>query len=79
MPASHHAGPVCHLYPGEMDRSADRLNEAAGMFDGAAWCVCGRLPGTAVARKGCGTSLLYGPISASKNTAKGRLTLILRL
>jgi hypothetical protein len=35
MPASHHAGSVCHLYPGEMDRSADRLNEAAGMFDAA--------------------------------------------
>jgi hypothetical protein len=24
-----------HLYPGEMDRCADHLNEAAGMSDGA--------------------------------------------
>jgi hypothetical protein len=24
-----------HLYPGEMDRCADRLNEAAGMTDAA--------------------------------------------
>lgn len=24
-----------HLYPGEMDRYADRLNEAAGMSDAA--------------------------------------------
>jgi len=28
---------------------------------------------------GCCTSLLYGPIGASKNTIKGWLTLILRL
>jgi hypothetical protein len=31
------------------------------------------------ARMSCCTSLFYGPISASKNTVKGRLTLILRL
>jgi hypothetical protein len=31
------------------------------------------------ARIGCCTSLLYGLISARKNTVKGRLTLILRL
>jgi hypothetical protein len=33
----------------------------------------------AAARMGCCTSLLYGPTGASKNTVKGRLTLILRL
>ena len=39
----------------------------------------GYLPKTAIARMGCCTSLLYGPIGASKNTVKERLTLIPRL
>jgi hypothetical protein len=46
---------------------------------GAAQRVCGRPPRTAVARMRCCTSLLYGPIDASKSTVKGCLTVILRL
>ena len=40
----------------------------------AAWCLCGCLPRTAVARMGCCTSLLYGTTAVSDNTVKIVLT-----
>jgi hypothetical protein len=50
------------------------LARSCSWSDSAAYRVCGCLLRMAVARVGCGTSLLYRTTGASKNSFKGPLT-----